>query len=691
MKVFKKVNQFFTKRIQRQFLFPFLFLILLTGFVVAGTSYWFSLNNTTSAMTKNVERQMDYISESFNTLFRTISHNVNRYSENDQLANQEEFQGSILAQFEQTKESLPYILNIYMGDSSTKEMLIYPSVDLPSDYDPTTRPWYENSIEKQGKVIWTEPYVDAATGDTIVSAAKAIEDGGQVKGVFSIDFTVNTLFELVKDVQVGKTGDSILISDTGVYLVHPNEDLIGKSAENAPYYSGISSGKSGTYEYRQDGETKVASFATNPETGWKVIGVVNVSDFASEANQIIVPILVVLLVVILLSLLIAFILTRQLTRPIKHLQQLMKQAGNGDFSINAKMDRDDEIGELSNDFQQMIDSIHSLIHKVKTSSSKVSESAENVVANSEENTAASQEISRAIQDIANGAQNQTVLVDQSVQSSNILAETINGVVTQSEHIKAKSDHLMDRSEEAKKIVRELREHSTKTNKMTSDMKESIEDLQSSSENINQVVSTISGIAAQTNLLALNAAIEAARAGEAGKGFAVVADEVRKLAEQSESALTDVSGMIDQMQSRTYHIVQLIEDSGDVVKEQEKSVNDTEKSFENVFTHISENVSAVNQIINSMKDMTSNKDRLLQNIDEISTVAEDTAAASEEVSASIEESNAAMEQLNHLAEELEEVASNMEEELQHFHFSKEENLEEIENIDIDEPEIGQKAG
>lgn len=663
---------------------------------MAGTSYWFSLNNTTSAMTENVEQQMQSMSDSFDTLFDSISHNVNRYAEDDLLTDPNENREELLNQFGNTQASNPYILNIYMGEKQSQDMFIYPETDLGDDYDPTDRPWFIKAEEQLGEVIWTEPYKDAASGDTVVSAARAIEQNGSVSGVFAIDFTVNTLFEMIEEVEVGETGSAMLISDTGIYLAHPNEELIGTSAEDSPYFSEVMDNESGTYEF-DDGEEKIVAYATNDKTGWKMVGTVNVSDFVSQANTIILPIVIVLVVVILISLGIAILLTRYLTKPIKDLQLSMKEAGEGNFSIEAAIDRNDEIGELSKDFDQMIHSIRTLIDQVKHSSNQVSSSAENVVANSEENSAASSEISRAIQEIAKGAQSQTELMGDSVQSSQVLAHTITDVVTQSESIKSKSDLLLNQSEEAKEIVQKLRTHSNKTTTMTNEMRESIEDLQNSSENINQVVSTISGIAGQTNLLALNAAIEAARAGEAGKGFAVVAEEVRKLAEQSESALTNVASMIEHMQDRTKHIVGLIEDTGEVVSHQEQSVNDTEQSFDEVFKNISENVSAINGIIESMQKMSGQKDQLVQNIDAISTVTEDTAAAAEEVSASVQESNAAMEQLNHLAEELENVAASMENGLQNFRFEEgtesnsnpDSEIEQLEETEKDDDQ--RKAG
>ncbi|SIS38393.1 methyl-accepting chemotaxis protein [Salimicrobium flavidum] len=665
----KSNRKIYEKGLQRQFLLSFMSLVLLTGVVVAGVSYWINLSSTENTMKNDVEQQTELMNDSFRTLFTSIAHNTDTVADDPMVLNAEEERANIVEHFQAIQEAHPDVLNVYMGVQENQEMLIYPEVDLGPDYDPTTRPWYEKSLSAPGDVVWTNPYQDAASGDTIVSAAKEISSENGTYGVFAIDFRVTSLFENVDSIEFGSNGNAMIINEEGIFTYHPDEEKIGAEATGESFYSSME-GEKGTLRT----DERIISYVTNDQTGWKMAGALPLSDIYSSSNEIIVPIGVTLVLIFALAFILAYFFTRKFTRPIQELQESMGRAGEGDFTAISTTDRNDEIGDLARGYNEMLGATRGLLEKVSNASRRVQSTSMDVVANAEENSASAEEISNAVQEIASGAQYQAERMDHSVTSADELSRSIEEAVRRSERMKKRSDELSGRSKEAMAIVERLREQSNNTESVTEQMKNAIEELRQSSDNVNSVVGTISSIAGQTNLLALNAAIEAARAGEAGKGFAVVAEEVRKLAEQSEAALKDVSSMIAQMRKRTYDIVELIEEATGVVNSQKTAVNETEHSFENLFTHITDSVVAMDDILKEMKNINGRKDDLSAHINEISGVTEETAASSEEVSASVEETQAAMEQLNHLAENLEEVSSDMQEELNRFTLEKNETLE-----------------
>ncbi|MGM8214281.1 methyl-accepting chemotaxis protein [Bacillaceae bacterium W0354] len=660
----KKIRRLFTKSLQRQFLIPVIILILFTGVAVAGTSYFITMDQTMSNSEDNLSSQVTALEGSFDSLFTNVEHNINRLAGDSSLGAYRMMGDKINDRFRELVLSSPYYLNVYFG-TVEGGMILYPHTDLPDDYDPRDRDWYIQAIENEEEVIWTDPYVDAASGQVVVTAAKANISSGKLNGVFAIDLTVSDLLSLVDEVVIGDSGYVMILSTNGYYVTHPDEELVFQSAENESFYEFVMNNESGQEQFQLNGEDILFSHVTNDEAKWKVIGTASVDEMRSQANQIIFPIIITVGVVIIAALLILILLTRRVTKPIRALQQGMRRAGDGDLTVDIQINRDDEIGHLSEHFNTMLKNVRGLLENVHRSSQKVSESAENVVANAEENSAASQEVASTIQHIASGATSQAQLVDENHHSVSDLSDQINEVVEQNNAIQKSSMDLLNKSKDALEAVNKLRSHSNSTNEMTKEMHDSIQILHERSENISEVVLTLSEIASRTNLLALNAAIEAARAGESGKGFAVVAEEVRKLAEQTEQSLENVSAMVENMQEQTDTIVELISKTNLVMGQQIEVVDQTEGAFKETFETVTLNNSAVEKIIKTMEEMVKKKDELVERMEEISSVTQETTAGTEQVSASVEEMSASMEQLNDLAQNLEEVSVLLKEEINRF--------------------------
>ncbi|MGY0694726.1 methyl-accepting chemotaxis protein [Virgibacillus sp. FSP13] len=665
----RKVRQgsFLNRTLRRQILIPFLILIIFTGGVVAFVSYEFSVKTTSDELTQNVESQMESMNDSFELFFSNMDSKLDRFTSYDLLTNYKpESKDQLLQYLQETGDANSTISTIYTGIEATGEMIDYPDGDLGDDYDPRERPWYQKAVEADGKTIWTEPYTDKTTGKTIVSTARAFYNEDKLVGVMSIDVFVDTILDMINNIEIGETGYAVVFDKAGKYIAHPDKDYIGSDESEKDYYQKIvNTGDKGIVHYQFEGEDKIMGFVKNPTTGWLLGGTVYENDIQNQAQSIIIPISIALGIALIIAIGISLVITRKLTTPIKKLQTTMKEVENGNLIAEIDNTRVDEIGQLSVSFQNMLTQMREMMKKIANISFHVSEASQTLVASAEENTASSNEVATTMEQIASGAANESELMEQNETATDRLSEMISQIEAQNRSVHEEAKAMTKISEEGATTVEELRKQSDQTSKMTDEVVNAIHTLDEKSTNVSEIVNKISDISNQTNLLALNAAIEAARAGESGRGFAVVADEVRKLAEQSESALGDISELITEMQDETKRTVTLINETSDVIQSQSQSVNDTGDAFASITATIKTNNEMISKVIGLMDDISQQEKVLSENTRNIASISQETAAGTEEVSASIEEQTASMEQLNNLAGELEDYSVQMHEQIDQF--------------------------
>ncbi|MBP1948024.1 methyl-accepting chemotaxis protein [Virgibacillus litoralis] len=663
----KKKGSFLSKSLQRQILIPFLSLIIIAGAVIAFTNYTLSKNMIIDQKAQSVETQMTNLNDTFNVFFDNTTSILNRLTQNELFIDYDENNRQAIVNYlGETVEANTNIANIYTGVELSSETTIYPETDLPDDFDPRERDWYKAALEADGEVIWTQPYVDAASGKTIVTAAQSYSKYGQVVGVIGADVLVDTLISMTNNIQTGESGYAMIIDQQGTFIAHPNDELVGKSAEKAAFYSKLSSnGENGVIEYTENDEGKILGFTTNNTTGWVLGETVFKSDFSDQASSILIPIIATLLIILLLAIVISFFTTRRITKPIKNLQGTMKEVENGNLLAKTTIQTHNEIGQLSESFDNMLQQMRMMMIKIKDVSFNVSEASQTLVASAEENTASSNEVATTMEQIATGAGEQSEIMEQNAAATEKLSTLIKQIEEYNKKVYDEARVMDEVSEKGAETVSGLRKQSEETGQITSEVVRAIQSLDDKSTNINEIVTKIADIASQTNLLALNAAIEAARAGENGRGFAVVADEVRKLAEQSESALGDISTLIGEMQAETKHSVTLIGKTNKVIQTQSQSVGETEQAFTSIQQTIHTNNQLINKVMDIMETIISQEQIISGNTQSIASISEETAAGTEETSASIEEQTASMEQLNHLAEELETYAIEMQQQVNKF--------------------------
>nr|WP_096203197.1 methyl-accepting chemotaxis protein [Bacillus sp. FJAT-45350] len=662
------------RKINTKLVLSFITLIFIILTSVSTTTYFLSkdsIEETARVQANSSVHEMKSVTELYLDQYST---SVDRYSSNEMLIqflrdSQNEDSNfsweSIQTDFEKYLEVYPNITLAYIA-SVNQNMYTEPFVDLPSDYDPTTRPWYIDAIQNPNEVIFTEPYIDSSNGEYVLTVAKAIIDPqtNQTLGVVANDLSLDSLEQIISETFVGYDGYSILLDKQGVALVHPNErgnDLFHLDFIQSMYQSE----EQGYFDYIYNDQARVLSYGTIEQTGWKVGTVYFEERLLEEANHFLFIIFLVSLIGIGVAIVVTYFISQSLTKPILRLKEQVNKVADGDLTVYVKSKSKDEIGELSNHFNDMVRNMKKLISSVEHSVTEVSQASENLSAISEETTASSEEVGRAIAEIARGANQQASDIELANKKSFTLSSQIEKVSEQNEQMNVLSKKVDESSQKGVAQAEILKVKTNETSEVIQSVNTDISNLVSKIKEIETIIGSINEISEQTNLLALNASIEAARAGEHGKGFAVVASEVRKLAEQSSVATEKVKQTILGIQEETTNVLDTMDKSNKSSKEQIQVALDTE----NVFKSINNNLQDILQSIKTSNDdihaMNGSKDDVIGTLQNVSAVAEESAASTEQITASTEEQVRAIQSMAKSAENLNESSEKLREMIKGF--------------------------
>jgi len=372
-------------------------------------------------------------------------------------------------------------------------------------------------------------------------------------------------------------------------------------------------------------------------------------------------ILISFLVVLSLSgsLLIGLYLTRTIAKPIKLISKLAGKISDGDLTQAVpKIKSHDELFDLGEAFKLMINNLHDLITNVNDASQELVASSEELAASSEEVTKQSEQTAFTVSDLAKGSTDQA----ESSEKGNIrikqMIEGLDGIVKEMINSEEMGQNANKVVENGQKSVKYQESKVIENTQMSGQVSLAILQLSEKSDEINQILEVIRSIATQTNLLALNAAIEAARAGDAGRGFSVVADEIRKLAEQSAFSAEQIGKIIKEVQTSIDGVVTLTEQSKMLVSEQTLALNETINAFDKISTVVVDITQNVRQVTAASKILGISATEVGYSISEIASVAEETAACTQELSASLQEQTATVYQVSMAADDLSKLASTL---------------------------------
>lgn len=568
--------------------------------------------------------------------------------------------------------------------------------------DRSTRWWFVQTMEEQ-KAFISKSYYSVNTGMPCASIFFPMYRAEELVGIFAVDLKLDYLQSLIEDFSDMENGEySFVIDGEGVVVAHPDstqieelynyklqtktvsqkddkgqplldadggiiteEQSIAISKDYQEIISDVMAGNSGSRKIKNDGESYFVSYASIPLKGesnsWSVITLHKEASAMAVVYRICMIALIIAILIIAVAVLVIALLARRLTKPIVSITELIKNASDGDFTVRAAEDSQNEIGTLSKSLNKMTAKISSIFSNITSITGEVVQSSghlKNIETDADS-------ISRVVREISNGTETQNTEINQVFMRAENLEENFDQLQEKSSLLLTDAQNTMLSGESGMLSVMELKEQNEAASRGMSVSYEKILLLEEHSQKIFGILSAINEISSQTRLLALNASIEAARVGEEGRGFSVVAESIGKLATDSAAATADIEKIIEELCrdiSDTVANVEVIRTNIEGQTDAVEKVQETFADFRVLAEKTKESVSSIEQLVDEMHESNRYVVHAVERIRDIST---NTAELTDKAADSLEKQLHGIQNVSERIDTLSLVSTEMEQEMTKF--------------------------
>lgn len=526
----------------------------------------------------------------------------------------------------------------------------------------------------KGETVITNPIISKSTGHMVTAVEIPVKVEGKIVGVLYGTISMDDLAKRILELKVGQSGYAFVVQGDGLYIIHPDKEVAFKQnslkdsntdAKQKELITSMIKGEKGfaIYHDAQNIE-QFTAFAPIPGINWSMGITVPVNEITGSVSAL--KTISVLTIIIVLAVSAGFIAwyARRIANPIRELEAVADKVAQGDITLT-KLNNvsSDELGNLGQSFVQMTDNLRKLVRRILHATEQVAASSEELTASAEQSAQAANQVATASAKTAQGTERQSAAAAKALE----LVEQITGRAGQGANSANEAVHIVKRAvgaaaggnEAVDTAIRQM----DKIQLAVENSARIVGELGEHSQEIGRIVETIGSIAGQTNLLALNAAIEAARAGEHGRGFAVVADEVRKLAEDSQNAAKQITSLIADIQAKTGAAVTAMKDGTAEVKLGTEVVDQAGGAFNEIMEQVKAVTVITQGTAEELSQLAAISGQVLQAVQEVNadsgeigSQAQSISSVTEEQSASMSEIAAASQALAKLAEDLQNAVN-----------------------------------